>query len=571
MHNKLMSDIALGIKKADLVLKNCKIINVFSHCVEKNDIAIHNGIIVGIGSYNGAEEIDVHESFVSPGFIDGHVHIESSMLTPSEFSKLIIPRGTTRIIADPHEIANVKGVKGLGFMLKSSLDTPLNVHIMIPSCVPATSYETSGSTIDSEDIYSLRKREGILGLGEVMDYPGVINAEKSVMDKLTIMENYIIDGHAPNVYGKDLNAYLLKHIKTDHECTTKEELEEKVKRGMYIHLRQGSATRNVKELSKGITEYNSHRLMFCTDDKHPMDIVHEGHINFNINLAIQQGIDPITAIQMATINIANCYQLKQVGAIAPGYTADLVIFDDLNDIQPHKVYIKGVLVAEDDSVLFDTHKFENIHVKQSVNYNMGDINLDLHIKSQHVKVMRLIENNVITKEVHRIVQMKDGLYINDPTQDILKIAVVERHHYTKNIGIALMEGYGIKDGAVAMTIAHDSHNLVVVGDNDLDMLIAIQELKNIQGGITIVHNGKVINSLQLEIAGLMTNQEYKTVEQKLIEMNKVARELGVRKEIDDPFLSLAFMSLPVIPDLKLTDRGLFDVVKFGPTDIEVTE
>ena len=571
MHNKLMSDIARGIKKADLVLKNCQIIDVFSHSIEKNDIAIHDGVIVGIGEYEGVKEIDLKNQFVSPGFIDGHVHIESSMLTPSEFSKLIIPRGTTRVVADPHEIANVKGVKGLGFMLKSSLDTPLNVHIMIPSCVPATSFETSGSTIDSEDIYSLRKRQGILGLGEVMDYPGVINAEKSVMDKLTIMEKYIIDGHAPNVYGKDLNAYLLKHIKTDHECTTKEELEEKVKRGMYIHLRQGSATRNVKALCKGITEHNSHRLMFCTDDKHPMDIVEEGHINFNINLAINEGIDPITAIQMATINIANCYQLKQVGAIAPGYTADLVIFEDLNNIQPHKVYIKGALVADGDTVLFDTHKFETIHVKHSVNLNMDDIQLDLPLKSKHVKVMRLIENNVITKEVHRDVTIQDGLYINNPEQDILKIAVVERHHYTKNVGVALMEGYGIKNGAVAMTIAHDSHNLVVVGDNDADMMVAIKELKRIQGGITIVNKGKVIDSLQLEIAGLMTNHEYKTVEAKLIEMNKVARDLGVRNEIDDPFLSLAFMSLPVIPDLKLTDKGLFDVIKFSPTDIEVTK
>jgi len=571
MQNKKMSDIARGINKADLVLKNCQIINVFSHSIEQNDIAIQDGIIVGVGQYDGVHEIDLKNQYVAPGFIDGHVHIESSMLTPSEFSKLIIPKGTTRVIADPHEIANVKGVKGLGFMLKSSLDTPLNVHIMIPSCVPATSFETSGSTIDSEDIYSLRKREGILGLGEMMDYPGVINAEKSVMDKLTIMENYIIDGHAPNVYGKDLNAYLLKHIKTDHECTTKEELEEKVKRGMYIHLRQGSATRNVKELSKGITAYNSHRLMFCTDDKHPMDIVHEGHINFNINLAIGEGIDPITAIQMATINIANCYQLKQVGAIAPGYTADLVVFEDLKNIDPNQVYIKGDLVAEGNKVLFDTHKFENVHVKHSVNFNMGDICLDLPLKSNHVKVMRLIENNVITKEVHRNVTVKDGLYVNNPDQDILKIAVVERHHYTKNIGIALMEGYGIQNGAVAMTIAHDSHNLVVVGDNDQDMMLAIQELQKIQGGITIVRAGKVIDSLQLEIAGLMTNQEYKTVEAKLIEMNKYARDFGVNKEIDDPFLSLAFMSLPVIPDLKLTDRGLFDVLTFRPTDIEVTE
>jgi len=571
MYNKLLSDIALGKRKADLVLKNCQIIDVFSHGIEKGDIAIQDGIIIGIGEYSGKKEIDVENKFVSPGLIDGHVHIESSMLAPSEFSKLIIPKGTTRVISDPHEIGNVKGVKGLGFMLKSSLDTPLHVHIMIPSCVPATSFETSGSTISSEDIYSLKNRQGILGLGEMMDYPGVINGEKSVLDKLDIMKDTNIDGHAPGVYGKDLNSYLLHRIKTDHECSTKEELEEKVRRGMYIHLRQGSATRNVKALSKGVTKHNSHRLLFCTDDKHPMDIVEEGHINYNLNLAIQEGVDPITAIQMATINIANCYQLKQVGGIAPGYIADLIVFDDLNHIEPSIVFINGKQVSKNGKVLFKTNKIENIHVINSVNVNVNEINLDLKLKNNHVKVMRLIENNVITKEVHRTVTVKDGLYVNDPNQDILKIAVVERHHYTKNVGVALMEGYGIKNGAVAMTIAHDSHNLVVVGDNDKDMMIAIQELKDIQGGITIAHNGTIVDSLQLEIAGLMTNQEFNQVKDKLIQMNKAARELGVNKKIDDPFLSLAFMSLPVIPDLKLTDKGLFDVKLFMSTKIEVSE
>lgn len=570
MKNKSMSNIARGLEPADLVLKNCQIINVFNSEIENNDIAIHNGIIVGIGSYSGKNEINMKNKYVSPGFIDGHVHIESSMLTPSEFSKLVIPKGTTRVIADPHEMANVKGVKGLGFMLKSSLDTPLNVHIMIPSCVPATSFETSGSTIDSEDIYSLRDREGILGLGEVMDYPGVIHAEKSVMDKLNIMQNHVIDGHAPNVYGKDLNSYLLKHIQTDHECTTKEELQEKVKRGMYIHLREGSATRNVAVLSKGVTDKNSHRLMFCTDDKHPMDIVEEGHINYNIKIAIENGVNPITAIQMATINIANCYKLKQIGAIAPGYVADIISFDNISDIQPDHVFINGELVAKDNKVLFETHKFENIHVIDSVNLNTEDINLDLHLKSNQVRVIKLVENNVVTKEVHRTVTTDNGLYINNPKDDVLKIAIVERHHYTKNIGLALLEGYGLKNGAIAMTIAHDSHNLVVVGDNDKDMIKAIKEIKRIQGGITIVSNNKVIDSLQLEIAGLMTNHDYKVVEQKLKEMNKAARLLGITEAVDDAFLSLAFMSLPVIPELKITDKGLFDVVQFKPVDIEVT-
>ncbi len=570
MDNKHLSDIARGIKKADLVLKNCSIINVFSHEIEHSDIAIQNGLIVGIGSYQGETEIDVNGKYVAPGLIDGHVHIESSMLTPSEFSKLIIPFGTTRIIADPHEIANVKGVKGLGFMLKSSMDTPLKVHIMIPSCVPATAYETSGSTIDSEDIYSLKKREGILGLGEVMDYPSVIHAEKAMLDKLSIMETANIDGHSPGVTGNDLNAYLLHHIKTDHECTTIEELNEKVNRGMYIHLREGSATRNVKSLAKGVTAFNSHRLLFCTDDKHPMDIVSEGHINYNINIAINEGVDPITAIQMATINIATCYQLKQVGAIAPGYVADIIIFDDLQQIDPTHVFIDGLLVAKQKQVLFETHKFKNIHVTNSVNFNIENVKLDLPLQSDYVKVIQLIENNVTTKEVHRHVTVENGVYVNNTNDDILKIAVIERHHYTKNVGVGLLEGYGLKNGAIAMTIAHDSHNLVVVGDNDKDMLVAIKELHNIQGGITIVSDGKVIESLQLEIAGLMTNEDYSIVEEKLISMEKEALKLGVNHEVDDPFISLAFMSLPVIPSLKITDRGLFDVTSFKPTKIEVT-
>ena len=568
MSNEINHMIAKGLQKAELVLKNCQIINVFNHSIEVNDIAINDGIIVGIGEYEGIKEIDVKNRFVSPGFIDGHVHIESSMLTPSEFSKLIVPLGTTSIIADPHEIANVLGVKGIGYMFKSSLNIPLKVNIMIPSCVPATLFETSGATISNEDIYSLKSREGILGLGEVMDYPSVINAAKHMLDKLEIMQDYNIDGHAPGVYGKELNSYLLQNIKTDHECTTPDELEEKVKRGMYIHLREGSATRNVKALSKAVNDRNSHRLLFCTDDKHPMDIEQEGHINYNINLAVKNGVDPITAIQMATINIANCYQLKQIGAIAPGYTADLIIFEDLNNIKPNEVFISGKLVSIKGKVLFETKKYKNVHVINSVKFNIEDVNLDLKLKSNKVKVIKLIENNVTTTKVIREVTVKDSKYINNPDNDVLKIAVVERHHYTKNVGLGLLTGFGLKNAAIAMTIAHDSHNLICVGDSDLDMMAAIKEIKRIQGGVTLVSNGKVINSLQLEIAGLMTNADYKDVHDKLIEMDRQARELGVSDSVDDPFLSLAFMSLPVIPELKLTDFGLFDVTKFELVPIE---
>jgi adenine deaminase len=560
--------IAKGELKAELVLKNCNIIDVFNHRIEVNDIAINDGVIVGIGSYDGEKEIDMTNRYVSPGFIDGHVHIESSMLTPSEFSKIVIPKGTVRVVSDPHEIANVLGVKGIGFMFRSSTDTPLKVHIMVPSCVPATQYENSGATISNEDIYSLKDREGILGLGEVMDYPSVINAEKGMMDKLVVMQDKIIDGHAPHVSGKELNAYLLNNIKTDHECTNVEEMNEKISRGMYIHLREGSVTKNVLDLIGGITKENHNRLLFCTDDKHPMDIIEEGHINFNINLAIKNGIDPITAIKMATINIATCYELRQTGAIAPGYKADLVVFDDLTNIQVDEVFIDGKLVAKNNEVLFETDKYENVHVLDSVKLNVRDVDLTLRLKDDYVKVIQLIKNNVTTKKVMRNVNVEHGVYVNNPKDDILKIAVIERHHYTGNIGIGLLEGYGIKNAAVAMTVAHDSHNLIVVGDNDADMLVAVEEIYNLQGGLVIVSNGKVIESLQLEIAGLMTNHPISYIDEKLQKLEKAAHKLGVSEDVDDPFLSLAFMSLPVIPEIKITDKYLFDVVSFKPVSIE---
>jgi adenine deaminase len=559
--------IALGNEKANIVLKNCRMVNVLTHQIEDVDIAIHDGIIVGVGSYQGITEIDLKNQFVSPGFIDSHVHIESSMLTPSEFSKVIIPKGTTRVIADPHEIANVKGVKGIGFMFKSSTDTPLHVHIMIPSCVPSTMFESNGADISNEDVYSLKDREGILGLGEVMDYPSVIHAHNFMMDRLKMMDGKPIDGHAPLVSGKELNSYLLGKIRTDHECTNVTEMHEKMARGMYIHLREGSATRNVSTLIEGITPHNSHRAMFCTDDKHLSDILEEGHINYNVNLSISKGTDPITAIQMATINPATCYQLNYVGAIAPGYVADLIVFDDLYNIQPSKVIISGDIVY-DQELLFETRKYENIHVTKSVKLNTSDIDLSLSLSQNKVKVMQLIPNNITTNQVIREVTVRNGKYVNNDADDILKIAVIERHHYTGNVGIGLIEGYGLKNGAVAMTIAHDSHNIIVVGDNDEDMLLAVKDLKNMQGGLTIVSNGEVLDHLALEIAGLMTNQSIDFVQQKLLDLEKKAHELGVNDAVDDAFLSLAFMALPVIPDLKLTDQGLFDVRTFQHVSIE---
>jgi len=562
-------EVARGEKLADFVLKNCNIVNVFNGEIEKGDIAISKGVIVGIGSYSGVKEHDLNGRFVSPGFIDGHVHIESSMLTPAQFSKIVIPNGTTSVIADPHEIANVCGIEGIKYMIESGDNCPLDVHIMIPSCVPATAFETSGAVISSTEIEELRNLKGVLGLGEVMDYPGVIYGKEEVHKKISVMEKYVKDGHSPSVSGKLLNAYKLTGIKTDHECTTVEELNEKVARGMYIHLREGSATRNVKVLSKGVTPENSRRLLFCTDDKHSEDIRNEGHINYNIRLAIANGVPPITAIQMATINTATCYKLDKVGAIAPGYLADIVIFDSLQKIDVDEVYKNGVLVAKKGKPLFDVVPLVNGFVTNTVKINEEkEISFKIPLKSNKVKVIQLIDENVTTNKVIREVNVEDGYYKHDKNVDILKLAVVERHQLTGNIGLGFVEGYGLKNGAVAMTISHDSHNLIIISDNDEDMLIALNEIKRIQGGIALVSKGKVVDSLSLEVVGLMTNTDVRIVESKLESMEKVTRKMGVKSNVDDPFLTLAFLSLPVIPDLKLTDKGLFDVVKFELVSLE---
>ncbi|MBN2605666.1 MAG: adenine deaminase [Bacilli bacterium] len=560
--------IAHGDMKADLVLKNCQIVNVFSGEIEQGDIAITDGIIMGIGAYKGEVEFDVKNKFVAPGFIDGHVHIESSMLTPPQFAKIVMPKGTTTVIADPHEIANISGIEGIKYMLESSRRVPLDVLVMVPSCVPATSFETSGYTISSSDIEQIRDYEGVLGLGEVMNYPGVIYGDKEVHNKLDAMKGKIKDGHAPNMEGHDLNAYIVSGIKTDHECTTVSEMEEKIKRGMYILLREGSATRNVSVLSKGVNPKNSRRLLFCTDDKHPEDIKNEGHINYNIRLAIQNGVDPITAIQMATINTATCYQLDRIGAIAPSYYADLVVFQSLEEIDVDLVFKRGYLVAKKNRALFESKIIHNPKVLNTVNIDKENISFDLRLTSNKVKVIQLIVNNVTTTKVIREVKTKSGIYVHDQAQDILKLAVVERHHKTGNIGLGLVEGYGLQNGAIAMTIAHDSHNLIIIGDNDIDMMVALQEIDRIQGGIALVSKGVVLDSLQLECGGIMTNQDVKVVESKIKHMEELVRKMGVSDRVDDPFLSLAFLSLPVIPELKLTDKGLFDVTKFELVNIE---
>ena len=568
MDKKTLMAKASGKIPAETVFKNGKIINVFTSEIETFDIAVEAGMIIGIGNYEGETTIDLKGAYLAPGLIDGHVHIESAMVTPPHFASIVLPKGTTSIIADPHEIANVSGIEGIEFMLKAAEKAPLDVYMMIPSSVPATDFETSGAKIGVEEVLAMRDQDGILGLGEVMNYPGVLAGEKDIHAKIETMRNRVIDGHAPSLKGNDINAYKTAGVMTDHECSTVEEMLDRLKRGMYVHLREGSVTRNVNDLLKGVTPGNWHRVLFCTDDKHPEDIKKEGHINYNINLAIKQNIPAIEAIKMATLNAANCYRLHDKGAIAPGYQADFFTFDSLEKIEAKSVYKNGKLVAKDNQSLYQPQAYHDDNVLNTMHINPDDVDFSLPLKNHSVKVIGLIKNNITTKKLKREVKIKDGLYQNDRDQDILKLACIERHQNTAKTGLGFIEGFGIKNGAIAMSIAHDSHNIIIAGDSDEAMRLALNKIVALGGGIVLVANGKIKDYLKLEISGIMTQADPKDVADKLDKMKQDTRNMGLSKEIDDPFIQLAFLSLAVIPELKLTDKGLFDVNAFKNVKLE---
>lgn len=559
---------AKGQEKAQLVFKNARVVNVFTKEILELDVAVEEGYIVGLGKYSGEEEIDLGGKILSPGFIDSHVHIESSMSVPGQFAKAIMPRGVTSIITDPHEIANVKGIEGIKFMMEDSIKTPLDAYFVLPSCVPATPLENSGAILKAKDLEELIGEDMVIGLAEMMDYPGVINYNNDVLDKLILAKDMIVDGHGPMIKDKDLNAYVVAGVKTEHECSTKEEMIDRLRLGMYILIREGSATRDLKKLITGVNKGNLSRILFCTDDKHPEDLLNEGSIDYNIKLAIQAGIDPIDAITIASINPALAYGLKDKGAIAPGYEADLVVIDNFKDFNIQQVYKKGKLVAQNNKALFDSESILPKSLLDTVNIdeNLTVEDLKLKIDGNKANVIKIIPDSIVTGRELRQVKTVDG-YFQYGENRIQKIAVLERHKKTGNIGLGLIEGYDIKNGAVATTIGHDSHNLIVLGDNDHDMLLAINELKTIGGGITMVSNGNVIESLPLEIGGIMTEKTIEFINRNLKNMNRLAYdELKINKEID-PFMTLSFMALPVIPKLKMTDRGLFDVEKFEFIDI----
>ena len=570
-------DAAEGRISSDLVIRNANVVDVFNKNSFRSDVYIKDGYIVGFEGERKAEnEYDAEGRYLIPGFIDAHCHIESSHLSPSEFSDAIVPCGTTTVIADPHEICNVTGLDGMEYMLKSSEDIPLSVFYMFPSCVPATPFEHSGAILNASEIEKYIDNPRILGLGEMMNYPGVAGSDAAVLDKLecAYSRNKHIDGHAPSIKGAKLDGYAAAGISTDHECETPDELRDKVRKGMYIMLRQGTACQNVLQLLPGVDEGNSSRILFCTDDRQPQSITEEGHINYGVSLAIQHGLNPFYAIAMATINAAEHYGLSDRGAIAPGRRADFFLASTIEKgVKAEDVFIQGKLIAVKGKIICKAKHAKPEKVEGMMNVkDFSEKKLSLRPGSDHVKVIDIIPGGVVTGKGEAFIRRdENGEWVHEDDKDILKLAVIERHHGTGNAATALIRGYGMKHGAVATSIAHDSHNIIVIGDNNHDMLLAVEKLIASGGGITMYKDGKEIGTHRLEIAGLMTDQSLEKVTDCLTIMHESAyKELGISEKID-PFMTLCFMALPVIPSLKLTDCGLFDVEAFSFTDIAIKE
>lgn len=556
--------IAVGKVKAPLVLKNAKIINVFSQTIEENDIAINEDKIVGIGKYNGKNEIDCRGLYAAPGFIDAHVHIESSMVTPEVFSHLLIKRGVTSAIVDPHEIANVLGKKGIDFMLENSKKSVIDLLFMLPSCVPCTEFEDSGAILLADDLKSYLDKEKVLGLGEVMDTPSVINGEAEMLKKLKAFENKHIDGHCPGITDEWLNAYLCSRIKTDHESATFEEALKKVQRGMYVMLREGSATKNLRDLLPAVNYNNYSRFLFCTDDRHIEDLIEEGTIDNSIRIAIEEGLDPIKAYTIASYNAAQCYGLKDRGAVAPGYKADLVLFEDLS-----KLNIQSVL--KNGEIYNGSITFSSCDLGSSVNLqNVSAEDFKIEARGEYLNTIKLIPHSVETLIGKRKALNEEGKVIGIDCNEYLKIAVFERHKNTGKKAVGFVEGFGLKNCTIAQSIAHDSHNIIVIGDDDNDMAIAVNTIIKLQGGTVIVSKGKVLDELSLPIGGLITSEDPYKVAKKVKNLSNIAREHGVKEDFD-PFLTLGFLALPVIPKIKITARGLFNFEKFDFVDIFTTE
>ena len=561
-------DTAMGRQEADLVLKGGNVFNVFLKTWEVADVAISGSKIVGIGQYKGRQEIDVKGLYLTPGLMDAHVHFESSMLSPREMVKVLLLNGVTGAITDPHEITNVLGEKGLRFMLDETANIPFSAYLMIHSCVPATDMDTSGARITPEDMEHIRKLSPrILGLAEMMNFPGILCKQQNEMNKMKLFYNQKVDGHAPGLSGKELNAYVASGITTEHECVTPAEAWEKVRRGMYVFMREGSAAHNLVDLLPLLKKPGNRRLCLCTDDRHADDLIEQGSINYLLEIGVAQGYDPEDLIPMATLNIAECYGLKHVGALAPGYVADIAVFENLQSFQPVHVIKGGVQVVKNRKLLWKSDPVLE-PPGQSMNMRPATVE-DFRIPAKKNKKLRVIgisQTQLLTSELHLTPTVQNGDAVSDVGRDILKMAVFERHHNTGNIGLGFAFGFGLKKGAIATTVGHDSHNLSVVGTNDEDMAVAVNRLREIGGGLIVVSDGKVRATVPLAIAGLMSDRDAMAVNSQIKQLNFWLKELGVPEEYST-FMILAFTSLPVIPELRLTDRGRVDVVHFEHVDL----
>ncbi|MDI7275303.1 MAG: adenine deaminase [Anaerolineae bacterium] len=553
--------VARGEAEAELVLRNARVVNVFSGDVHVTDVAIARSCIAGLGEYRAHNEIDLQERYLAPGFIDGHVHIESSMLSVPEFARAVVPRGTTSVVADPHEIANVLGLDGVRYILETSKYNPLSVFVMAPSCVPATALETAGSHLSAEDLEPLMADKWVIGLAEMMNYPGVLFRDPAVLAKVQAAGRKAVDGHAPGLSGKDLNAYVAAGVGSDHECTTVEEAREKLRLGLHIMIREGSAARNLRSLLPLVSSENARRCFFITDDRHPLDLVREGHIDHLLREAIGAGLPPVTAIQMATLNTAEYFGLHDRGAVAPGRRADLVVFSDLQQIRPEMVFRGGRLVARDGQLLPDVGSAANVPIRGSMNVAPLDEGVfRVPAAGSRLRVIGVVPGQIVTEKLMLPPKVEAGEAVADVSRDLLKLAVVERHLSSGRVAVGFARGFGLRRGAIATSVAHDSHNVVALGTNDADMLAAVRAIISLGGGLVAVADGQPVATLPLPIAGLMSREPLETVTRQLEALLRATQELGC--PLRDPFMSLSFLALPVIPALKLTDRGLVDVTQF---------
>ena len=545
--------VAAGREKADLVLKNAKYLNVFSNEFLCGDIAVANGLIAGIGKYDGKTEIDVSGKLVLPGFIDAHIHLESSMVTPAEFAKAVVAHGTTTVITDPHEITNVMGIDGVEYMIQASQNLPIDVHFMMPSCVPATEIDESGAELDCKDIDLYLDNKKVLGLAEMMNYVGVINGDKNVLSKIVTSQAHHkkIDGHAPELSGNDLNAYIAAGVYSDHECSTFENALEKLRKGQFIMIREGTAAHNLKALMPLLTQQYYSRCMFATDDKHPSDLLYGGHIDYIVKQALKNGADPIVALKTATHHAARYFLLNNKGAIASGYLADIVVVDNLEDFNVETVFKRGKLVFDGEVKDFSAPTVdEKLAEKCFDTFHLDSVTPSSFKVDGKLGLIGLVGGELLTRNLGTADKI-------DVENDILKIACIERHKGTNHIGVGYVKGYSLKSGAVATSVAHDSHNIITVGCNDDDIAVAVNAIKDSKGGIAVVENGKIKALLELPIAGLMSDEPLTTVNEKLENAKSSAYELGADKSID-PFMTLSFLSLPVIPSLRITTKGVFD-------------